>query len=65
MTNTYQRKDISTHNSLQEAVVGMLFEVHLEKYSFLVLGLFRDAFNCAYDTTLNDRMVIEMEWTRK
>ena len=39
----------------------MLLEVHLDKQSFFVLGLFRDTFNSSYDTALNDRMVNEME----
>ena len=64
VTVTYQRNDISLQNSLQEAMIEMLFEVHLDKYSFFVLGLFRDTFNCPYDTELNDRMVnaIELMW---
>ena len=61
VTSTYQRNDISLYNSLQEAMIEMLFEVHLDKYSFFVLGLFRDIFNCPYDTELNDRLVNEME----
>ena len=61
VTSTYQRNDISLYNSLQEAMIEMLLEVHLDKYSFLVLGLFRDTSNCPYDTELNDRMVNETE----
>jgi len=30
----------------------MLLEVHLDKLSFFVLGLFRDTFNYPYDTAL-------------
>jgi hypothetical protein len=39
----------------------MLLEVHLDKYSFFVLGLFRDTFNCPYDAAMNYRMVNETE----
>ena len=67
VTSTFQRNDISLYNSLQEAMIDMLLEVQLDKYSFFVLGSFRDTFNCAYDTALNDRMVNETElmwkWT--
>jgi hypothetical protein len=42
-------------------MIEILLEVHLHKYSFFVLGVFRDAFNCPYDTALNDRMVNETE----
>jgi len=42
-------------------MIEMLLEVHLDKYSFFVIGLFRDTFNCLYDTALNDRMVNETE----
>ena len=61
VTSTYQRNDISFYNSLQEAMTEILLEVHLDKYSFFVLGLFRDTFNCPYDTELNNRMVNVME----
>ena len=61
MTSTYQIKDISLYISLPEAMIEMLLEGHLDKYSFFVLGLFGDTFNCPYDTALNDRMVNEME----
>ena len=61
VTSTYQRNDISLYISLQEAMMEMLLEVNLDKYSFFVLGLFGDNFNCPYDTALNDRMVIETE----
>ena len=59
--NTYQKNDISIYSSLQEAMIEMLLEVHLEEYSFFVLGLFRDTFSCPYDTALTDRMVNETE----
>jgi hypothetical protein len=42
-------------------MIGMLLEVHLNKYSFFVLGLFGDTFNCPFDTAMNDRMVNETE----
>jgi len=61
VTRTYHRNDISLYSSLQEAMIEMLLEVHLDKYTFFVLGLFRDTFNSPYDTELNDRMVNEME----
>ena len=61
VTSTYQTKDISLYNSLQEGMIQILLEVHLDKYSFLVLGLFRGNFNCPYDTALNDRMVNKTE----
>ena len=61
MTSAYQRKDISLYNSFQEEMIEILLEVHLHKYSFFVLGVFGDAFNCPYDTALNDRMVNETE----
>jgi hypothetical protein len=61
VTSTYPRNDISLYISLQEAMIEMLLEVNLDKYSFFVLGLFGDNFNCPYDTALNDRMVIETE----
>jgi len=61
VTSTYQRNDISLYNSLQETMIEKLLEVHLDKYSFFVIGLFRDTFNCLYDTALNDRMVNETE----
>ena len=61
VTSAYQRNDISFYSSLQEAMIEMLLEVRLHKYSFFVLGLFRDTFNCPYDTALNNRMVNEME----
>ena len=38
VTSTFQRNYISLYNSLQEAVIEMLLEVHLDKYSFFVLG---------------------------
>ena len=59
MTSTYHRNDISLHNSLPEVIIEMLLEVHLDKYSFFVLGLFGDTFNSPYDTALYDRMVNE------
>jgi len=65
VTSTYQRNDISLYNSLQEAMTEMLLEVHLDKHSFFFLGLFRDTFNCPYDTALNDRTVNETELMRK
>ena len=65
VTSTYQRNDISLYNSLQEATIEMLLEVHLDKYSFFVLGLFRDPFSYPYGTALNDRMVIETEFMWK
>jgi len=46
VTSTYQIKDISLYISLPEAMIEMLLEVHLDKYSFFVLGLFGDTFNC-------------------
>jgi hypothetical protein len=61
VTSTYQRNDVSLYNSLQEAMIEMLLEVHLDKYSFFVLGLFRDTFNCSYDTALSDGTVNETE----
>jgi hypothetical protein len=61
MKISYQGNDISLYNSLQEEMIEILLEVHLHKYSFFVLGVFRDAFNCPYDTALNDRMVNETE----
>ena len=61
VTSTYQRNDISLYNSLQEAIIEMLLEVHLDKHSFFFLGLFRDTFNCPYDTALNYRMINETE----
>jgi len=45
-TSTYPRNGISLYISLQEAMIEMLLEVHLDKYSFFVLGLFGDTFNC-------------------
>jgi hypothetical protein len=65
VTSTYQRTDISLYNSLQEAMIEMLLEVHLDKHSFIFLGLFRDTFNSPYDTALNDRMANEIELMRK
>lgn len=59
--NTYQKNDISVYGSLQETMIEMLLEVNLEEYSFFVLGLLRDTFNCSYDTALTDRMVNETE----
>jgi hypothetical protein len=59
VTSTYQRNDISLYNSLQQAIIEMLLEVHLDKHSFIFLGLFRDTFNSPYDAALNDRMVNE------
>ena len=56
-TSNYQRNDIFLYNSLQVTVIGMLLEVHVNKHSFFVLGLFRDTFNCPYDKALNYRMV--------
>ena len=61
VTSTFQRNNISLYISLQEGMIEMLLEVHLNKQSFFVLGLFRDTFNCTYDTALNDRMVHETE----
>jgi len=61
VTSTYQTKDISLYSSLQEAKIEMLLEVHLDKYSFFVLGLFRGTSSCPYDTALSDRMVNERE----
>jgi len=61
VTSTYQRNDISFYNSLQEAMIEIILEAHLDKYTFFILDLFRDTFNCPYDTELNDRMVNEME----
>jgi hypothetical protein len=61
VTSTYQRDDISLYNSLQEAMIEILLEVHLDKYSFLVLGLFKDSSNCPYETAMNDRMISETE----
>jgi hypothetical protein len=61
VTSTCQRNDISLYNSLQKAMIGMLLEVHLDIHSFFVLGLFRDTFNCPYDTAMNDSMVNETE----
>jgi len=61
VTSTYPRNDISLYISLQPAMIEMLLEVHLDKYSFFVLGLFGDTFNCPYDTALNDRMVNETD----
>jgi len=67
VTSTYQRNDIPLYNSLQDAMIEMLLEVHLDKYTFFILGLFRDTFSCPYDTELIDRIVNEMElmwkWT--
>jgi len=37
VTSTYQRNDISLYNSLQEAIIEMLLEVHVDKLSFLIL----------------------------
>jgi len=61
VTSTYQRNDISLYTSLQEGMIEILLEVHLDKYSFFVLGLFRGISNCPYDTALSDRMVNERE----
>jgi len=65
VTSTYQRNYISFYSSLQEAMIQILLEVHLDQYSFCLLGLFGDNFNCPYDTALNDRTVNETEliWT--
>ena len=61
VTSTYPRNDISLYISLQEAMIEMLLEVHLDKYSFFVLDLFGDTFNCPQDTALNVRMFNETE----
>jgi len=61
VTSTYQKNDISLYSSLQEAMIEILLEVHLDKYSFFVLGLFGDIFNCPYDPALNDKTVNETE----
>ena len=33
----YQRNDISLYSSLQEAIIEMLLDVHLDKHSFFAL----------------------------
>jgi hypothetical protein len=46
VTSTYRTDGIYLYNSLQEAMIEMLLEVHLDNYLFFVLGLFRDTSNC-------------------
>ena len=60
-TSTYHRNDIFLYNSLKEAIIEMLLEVHVNKHLFFVIGLFRDTFNYPYDIALNYRMVNETE----
>jgi len=57
----YQRNDISLYSSLQEAIIEILLEVHLDKHSFFALRLCRDTFNCPYYPALNDSIVNETE----
>jgi len=59
VTSSYQGNDIPCYNSLQQAIIEMLLEVHLDKHSFFFLALFRDTFNCPYDPALNDGIVNE------
>ena len=59
MTITYQRNNISLYNYLQEAIIEMLLEVHLDKYSLFLVYL--ETLSIVHMTTLNDRMVNETD----
>jgi len=59
VTITYQRNNISLYNYLQEAIIEMLLEVHLDKYSLFLVYL--ETLSIVHMTTLNDRMVNETD----